>query len=312
MRKIIEKFPLPLLVVLCLTLGLAPFSPEPHLLEKLKMLTAGELARPVDIFDLLMHGAPWALLVFKLYSLTAKTRHSGALNHHGETMTEIRSNESVLCEQIELKGLRIVDIGSGAGELVRFMTGKGAQVTGLECGALQLEKARSYAPEGDEIYVEGFGQELPFADASFDAVVFFNSLHHVPVEYMATAVAEAMRVVRVSGTIYVAEPIARGSGFELHAPIDDESSVRDAAYAAVRGATTQGLTEVREIFYDTIYHYENFETFKEEMIRIEPSRRAPFEANEAELKKSFARLGVPEEQGVRFDQPMRINILEKT
>ena len=49
-------------------------------------------------------------------------------------------------------------------------------MTGLECGALQLEKARSYPPEGDEIYVEGFGQELPFDDGAYDAVIFFNSL----------------------------------------------------------------------------------------------------------------------------------------
>jgi len=58
-----------LLVVVCLTLGLAPFTPEPHLLEKLRMLTEGELTRPIDIFDLVLHGTPWVLLVLKLYLL---------------------------------------------------------------------------------------------------------------------------------------------------------------------------------------------------------------------------------------------------
>lgn len=48
-----------------LTLGLAPFFPEPHIWEKLKMLIAGTLVRPIDIFDLLMHAAPWALLIAK-------------------------------------------------------------------------------------------------------------------------------------------------------------------------------------------------------------------------------------------------------
>ena len=69
MRKLLSKIPLTLLVVLCLTLGLAPFVPEPHLWEKLKMLAAGELTEPIDIFDLLMHGAPWILLFLKLYFL---------------------------------------------------------------------------------------------------------------------------------------------------------------------------------------------------------------------------------------------------
>jgi hypothetical protein len=65
--KILEKIPLPLLLVACFTLGLAPFNPQPHVLEKLTMLVSGELYRPVDIFDLLMHGTPWILLVLKLF-----------------------------------------------------------------------------------------------------------------------------------------------------------------------------------------------------------------------------------------------------
>ena len=69
MRKLLDKIPLTLLVVLCLTLGLAPFMPEPHLLEKLKMLVAGELVAPIDIFDLLLHGTPWVLLLLKLFLL---------------------------------------------------------------------------------------------------------------------------------------------------------------------------------------------------------------------------------------------------
>jgi len=67
MRNLFSKIPLLLLIVLCLTLGLAPFTPEPHLLEKFNMLTAGELTRPIDIFDLVLHGMPWVLLLLKLY-----------------------------------------------------------------------------------------------------------------------------------------------------------------------------------------------------------------------------------------------------
>jgi len=62
----LDRLPLAPLVVAALLLGLAPFYPEPHLLEKIKMLGAGTLSRPIDIFDLLMHGAPAVLLVLKL------------------------------------------------------------------------------------------------------------------------------------------------------------------------------------------------------------------------------------------------------
>ncbi len=53
-------------VLAALTLGLAPFVPEPHIWEKLKMLVAGTLVRPLDIFDLVLHAAPWVVLIAKV------------------------------------------------------------------------------------------------------------------------------------------------------------------------------------------------------------------------------------------------------
>jgi hypothetical protein len=62
----LDRIPLSLLLPLAVLLALAPFKPEPHLLEKLRMLFDGTLSRPVDIFDLFLHGAPLLLVVLKL------------------------------------------------------------------------------------------------------------------------------------------------------------------------------------------------------------------------------------------------------
>jgi hypothetical protein len=62
--EFIAKLPWGLLVLACLTLGLAPFTP-PHIWEKLQMLSKGQLVRPIDWFDLALHGAPWVLLILK-------------------------------------------------------------------------------------------------------------------------------------------------------------------------------------------------------------------------------------------------------
>lgn len=62
----IDTLPWQLVILACLTLGLAPFMPEPHIWEKLKMLAAGTLAKPIDIFDLLMHAAPFLVAAVKL------------------------------------------------------------------------------------------------------------------------------------------------------------------------------------------------------------------------------------------------------
>jgi hypothetical protein len=77
LRKLFQRIPLSLLIVLCLSLGLAPFTPEPHLLEKLKMLAAGELSKFIDIFDLMLHATPWIMLIIKLLlPLTGKPEQS--------------------------------------------------------------------------------------------------------------------------------------------------------------------------------------------------------------------------------------------
>ncbi|HID80888.1 MAG TPA: RND transporter [Chromatiales bacterium] len=65
--KWLDRQPLFIFILAALTLGLAPFAPEPHVLEKLKMLATGTLSRPIDIFDLFLHGLPWVLLGLKLF-----------------------------------------------------------------------------------------------------------------------------------------------------------------------------------------------------------------------------------------------------
>jgi hypothetical protein len=56
-------------------LAVAPISPEPHLWEKLQMLAAGTLTRPIDIFDLLMHAVPLLPLIWRLVRQVKQTKH---------------------------------------------------------------------------------------------------------------------------------------------------------------------------------------------------------------------------------------------
>lgn len=60
-------------LVASLTLGLAPFSPEPHLFGKVKWVLGGaDGMQPMDWFDLAMHGAPWVWLVIEGVRLVLK------------------------------------------------------------------------------------------------------------------------------------------------------------------------------------------------------------------------------------------------
>lgn len=72
----LDEIPISTLAIAAILLGLAPLFPEPHLWQKLKMLVAGELVRPLDIFDLLMHSTPSLLLAVRLARL-GKSKNEG-------------------------------------------------------------------------------------------------------------------------------------------------------------------------------------------------------------------------------------------
>lgn len=63
-EHLLSKLSWPAIILLCLTLGLAPFNP-PHIWEKLRMLFSGRLVRAIDWFDLFFHAFPWILLMLK-------------------------------------------------------------------------------------------------------------------------------------------------------------------------------------------------------------------------------------------------------
>ena len=67
--KWLDRIPVVPLAIVAALMALAPFQPEPHLVEKLKMLAAGTLARPIDIFDIVIHAAPLVLVALKLWRL---------------------------------------------------------------------------------------------------------------------------------------------------------------------------------------------------------------------------------------------------
>ncbi|NQV48353.1 MAG: RND transporter [Rhodospirillaceae bacterium] len=62
----LDKIPTTALIIAAVLMLLAPFMPEPHLVEKFRMLREGTLTRPLDIFDVFWHLAPSILLAIKM------------------------------------------------------------------------------------------------------------------------------------------------------------------------------------------------------------------------------------------------------
>lgn len=69
-------------LIASLTLGLAPFVPQPHVWEKLTWLMTGREFAMIDIFDLLLHGAPWVWLLWTMVGVLRGSREESPASHH--------------------------------------------------------------------------------------------------------------------------------------------------------------------------------------------------------------------------------------
>ncbi len=231
-------------------------------------------------------------------------------------MTEIdlsnapsRTHGEVISFYLDLSGKHVLDVGCGDGRLTRAMTEMGATVIGIDPGERQLAKARAAEKIGSEIYVEGAADELPVEDHSVDVVVFFNSLHHVPIDRLRQALTESRRALKISGTLYIAEPLAQGPQFELSQPFSDETVVRAEAYQAIKSAAAVGFRNEHEIIYTTDVSIADFESFREDATSIDPAREAYFRAHDEELRQRFEDQAEERADGWHFPQYIRINVL---
>jgi SAM-dependent methyltransferase len=217
-----------------------------------------------------------------------------------------------LAALVTVEGRRMIDVGCGDGALVRALARRGAQITGVEIDARALAPALAAPAVGDERYVEGRAEALPFDDASLDTVVFFNSLHHVPVPLLDAALAEAARVLVPDGLLFVLEPVAAGAYFEVTRRVEDETVVRAEAYAALARAKAHGLAALTEETYRNPVVFKDFASFAGRLAAVDPAREPVIERHRAELRAAFEAAGEPTADGYRFYQPARINLFRRS
>jgi len=218
-----------------------------------------------------------------------------------------RDPMDAVLEAISPRGRRILDVGCGDGSLMRVLSRHGASVSGLEVSEEAAARARRTAAGPVRV---GRAEALPYADRSFDAVVFMKSLHHVPPENQETALGEAARVLVPGGLMLVLEPIAEGPFQEMVRDIDDETAVRAAVQAAIGAMCARGAAEQRqESWFAWARAIPSFEAMKAAWVAVDPARVGLIAGREAELHQRFHGLGREVAGGWEFDQAFRLNLL---
>jgi SAM-dependent methyltransferase len=97
------------------------------------------------------------------------------------------------------RGTLLLDLGCGAGRLCRIAADRGAQVTGIDRDARQIQQAVTLVPEGT--FDVGDILALPYPAARFDAVISVQSIMHVT--NPLTALREATRVARPAAPMVI-------------------------------------------------------------------------------------------------------------
>jgi ubiquinone/menaquinone biosynthesis C-methylase UbiE len=116
----------------------------------------------------------------------------------------------VVQEHFELRGRRVVDIGSGSGRSTLAVAEYAAHVIGVEPEAGMLALAREAARRSGAAnveFVQGTKEQIPLPDASVDMLTSFTA---------GVEVAEARRVVRPGGPIVSVDIPPRAYGGDLN------------------------------------------------------------------------------------------------
>ncbi len=220
--------------------------------------------------------------------------------------------ESLIKQHLPLVGARVIDVGCGEGWLTQLVAPETDSIIGIDPSEASIGRARAAKKSSNETYLLASADSLPVDDSWADIVIYYNSLHHVSAELQPKAASETARVLAPGGVLFIVEPVASGSAYELFQRVEDEAVVYDASYRLIlelaAGADfEQGL---EELFIDS-YVYRNYEEFLDHVLVVDETREIVLSGVEDILRERFDHLGVMVEDGRSYDQVHRLNLLHR-
>lgn len=226
----------------------------------------------------------------------------------------------LLCDEGEitrsllpLQGAHVLELGCGrADKTLAIARSDGvAAITAMEVDDIQHAKNLALTDHPANVrFCRGGAEAIPAPDASFDIVLMFKSLHHVPVALMPQSLAEIQRVLKPGGLAYLSEPVYAGEFNDILRMFHDEKAWREAAFAAIQQAVESGMFElVCQKFFSTPGHFASFAQFEERMLKATHTRHNLSPELYQAVRDKFMQHMTP--QGADFRNPVRVDLLRK-
>ena len=224
---------------------------------------------------------------------------------------QLVANESDIFDRLlHLQGSTVLELGCGKAEKTRSVAQQAASVLALEVDKKQLAKNLAVTDLPNVRFAHGGAEEIPASDSSYDIVLMFKSLHHVPIEMMDRAFSEIHRVLKPGGVAYISEPVYAGNFNEVLKLFHDEKVVREAAFAAeIRAVSSGRLALAEQSFFLQPMHFAGFAQFEEQVLKATHTEHR-LSADTLEMVRSkFNSYMTP--AGATFHTPIRVDLLRK-
>ena len=227
--------------------------------------------------------------------------------------TQLICDEREIYEMLlPLDNADVLELGCGKADKTMAIAkdGKVASIVALEVDEIQHAENLSREKPDNVRFGRGGAEAIPAEDESFDIVLMFKSLHHVPVEQMDGAMEEIRRVLKKDGVAYISEPVFAGDFNEILRLFHDEQKVREAAFASVKRAVDSGRFELAsQTFFLSPMLFADFSEFENKILKVTHTQHRLSDALYEQVRQKFMEHMTPD--GAAFHMPIRVDLLRK-
>ena len=230
----------------------------------------------------------------------------------GPETQDLTNEISVLKQMLQFDGSTVLELGCGAAEKTRLIVNNSnvESIIAAEVDEIQHRKNLSVT-DLNKVAFKTYGAEaIEEPDQTFDIVLMFKSLHHVPLDQLDKALSEIHRVLKPGGFAYISEPVFAGRFNEIMRIYHDEQTVRQAAFDAVNRGVKDGLFELEsEYFFENQIKFQSWQQYENGILNVTHTDHNLTPDQHSEVKRRF--LACETDEGFVFNIPNRVDLLRK-